>query len=352
MASPNQVRLTSPRGRLVQGDAFEAQTKDQSGAPLTIKTGPNAGQPTKRWFIAVAYPKNDPETNQYLAQLGEVARKSWPAYMAGFNGTPPTFGASHPRFSTKIMDGDGTDDNGKSNREKPGFAGHWVVKYSTSIKAPGVWQEPNFDEMDQITDPRMLPRGYFVRVNHTADSNENDGRPGLYVNLDKIAICANQTGAEIIQSGPTAAEAFGGGGGNAAPPAPGAAPAPPAALVMKNGMDYAAMKAAGWSDDQMIAAGHAERPAPAPLPVSPPPAPPAPTPGASIPPGTSGAGAPPPPPATPSPSSPPPPPYGGFIPETAPTGPKMTAAAGGATYEQMIAAGWTDAMLKQHGMME
>jgi hypothetical protein len=30
----------------------------------------------------------------------------------------------------------------------------------------------------------------------------------------------------------------------------------------------------------------------------------------------------------------------------------MTALAQGATYEQMIDAGWTDAMLLQHGMMQ
>jgi hypothetical protein len=29
----------------------------------------------------------------------------------------------------------------------------------------------------------------------------------------------------------------------------------------------------------------------------------------------------------------------------------MLPAAGGATYEQMLAAGWTDATLRQHGMM-
>lgn len=33
------------------------------------------------------------------------------------------------------------------------------------------------------------------------------------------------------------------------------------------------------------------------------------------------------------------------------TGPVMTAKAGGATYQQMIAAGWTDDLLRQHGMM-
>jgi hypothetical protein len=162
MASPNQVRLTSPRGVWSRGTPFEAQTKDQSGAPLTIKTGPNAGQPTKRWFIfAVAYPKNDPETNQYLAQLGRSCPQVLARIHGGFQTAPRRLSArptpvSQPRSWT----GTARTDNGKSNREKPGFAGHWVVN---PIKAPGVWQEPNFDEMDQITDPRMLPRGYFVR---------------------------------------------------------------------------------------------------------------------------------------------------------------------------------------------
>lgn len=297
MAGHAPIRLTSPRGRLVQGDAFEPQTTDAQGIPLTIKTGPNAGQPTKRWFIAVAYSKTDPATMPYLMSMAQYAATAWPAYFpSGATQAPPLFGCVRQNFSMKVMDGDGVDDNGKQNRDKAGFAGHWVVKYSTSIQAPGVWQEPNFDEMARINDPRMLPKGYFVKVNHTIQSNQNDQRPGIYVNLDKIAICADQAGAEVIQSGPTAAEAFGAGGSTPATP---------------------------------------------PLPVTPPAAPDAHTPPASPPVPTS---------VTPSPSSPPPTPYAGFIPETG--GKVMLPAANGATYEHMIAAGWTDAMLVQHGMMQ
>jgi len=316
------LRLTGPRGRFVQGDAFEAQTKDQQGQPLTIKTGPNAGQPTKRWFMAVAYRKDDPATLPYLMQLAQFAAQQWPAYFPnGAQPTPPLFGCTHPRFAIKIMDGDGMDDNGKPNREKAGFAGHWVVKYSTNAAAPGVWQEPNFDEMARVTDSRMLPRGYFVRINHGTQSNENDQRPGLYVNLDKVAICADQNGAEIIQSGPTAAEAFGGGG--SAPVA--AAPSPQAGgLVAAPGVDLDAYRRAGWTDEQLVQFGHATRAAPV---ASTPPAPVA--------------------PVTPSPTSPPPVQYNGFIPGAR----TMTAAANGATYEQMIASGWTDALLIQNGMM-
>lgn len=362
MANP-PIRLTSPRGRLVQGDAFEPQTTDQNGAPLTIKTGPNAGQPTRRWFIGVAFPKADPRTLPYLKQMADFAAQQWPAYFPnGATGQPPMFGCTHPRFSIKIMDGDGVDENGKPNREKEGFAGHWVVKYSTSLQAPGVWQEPDFDEMARITDPRHLPRGYFCRVNHTVQSNENDQRPGMYVNLDKIAISADQAGAAVIQSGPTAAQAFGAapsGGGGA--PAPAAPATPPAAggLQPMPGAAYTieALRTAGWTDDQIVAGGYATKAAP--LPATPPapaaPAPAAPTPGASIPPTPGSA------PATASPSNPPAP-YDGFMggsgvtPPPVPAAPaapvrQMLPAAQGASYEDMVKAGWTDEMMVQHGMM-
>lgn len=348
MAGAQPLRLTSPRGRFVQGDAFEAQTTDQQGAPLTIKTGPNAGQPTKRWFMAFAFSKTDPETLPYLQQIASYAAQTWPAYFPnGVNMSAPNFGCTHPRFSFKIVDGDGVDDNGKSNRDKAGFAGCWVVKYSTSIQAPGVWQEPNFDEMARLSDPRAFPRGYYGRVNHTIQSNDNDQRPGLYVNLDKVAVSQNQNGAEVIQSGPTAAEAF----GASAPPVPGAAPAP-AGLQPVPGAAYTieALRAGGWSDDQIVAGGYATRPAPVatpPLPATPPAVPAVPTPAASTPPVPAAV------PATPSPSNPVPPPYDGFMnTAAAPAGdPPTLPAANGATYKQLKDAGWTHEMMVQHGMI-
>jgi len=345
MAGAQPLRLTGPRGRFVQGDAFEPQTTDQQGAPLTIKTGPNAGQPTKRWFMAVAYSKTDPATIPYLMQIAQYGAQVWPTFWpGGVTAAAPLFGCSHPRFSMKVMDGDGLDDNGKPNKDKPGFAGHYVVKYSTSIQAPGVWQEPNYDDLARINDSKMLPRGYFVRINHTIQSNDNDQRPGLYVNLDKVAICLDQQGAEVIQTGPSAAEAFGAGGGTTATPALPATPAPGLLPVPGAAHTIEALRAAGWSDDQIVQGGFATRPTPPPLPVTPPVAAPAPTPAASTPPAPGAA------PATPSPSNPPPPPYGGYM-ETAKPAHVMLPAANGATYEAMIAAGWTDAQLVQHGMM-
>lgn len=360
------IRLTSPRGRLVQGDAFTPNTTDAQNQPLVVKTGPNAGQPRKEWFMALAFPKSHPETMPYLMELAKYAAQAWPTFFPqGATQVAPSFGCSHPRFSFKIADGDGVDDNGKPNASKPGWAGHWIVKYSTGVQAPGVWQEPNYDPMAQITDARALPRGYFVRIAHGVQSNENDQRPGLYVNLNMVSICADQQGAEVIQSGPSAADAFGGGTGGGIPSAPSApAPVTPAAAggvvtAPNSPHTVESLRASGWSDEQMIASGFAVRAAP--LPVAPPAAPPVPvpTPAASTPMA----------PATPSPSNAAPP-YAGFMqpgvagspvvpvppvttapPPAGPSARVMTPAAGGQTYEAMIAAGWTDAMLIQHGMM-
>jgi hypothetical protein len=254
MANP---AFTGPEGRFVQGDAFEAQTKDQQGAPLTVKTGPNAGQPTKRWFMAIAYPKSDPHTLPYLQKLAEIARAAWPAHFQQFNpGLPPMFGCTHPKMSLKIMDGDGMDDNGKPNNAKPGFAGHFIVKYSTSIQAPAVFHAGKYDPAEQVFDPRELPRGFYVRVFASAEGNANDQRPGIYVNLSKVEI---RRPGEIIVSGPSAEDAFGGNGQTITtsyshvPPTPPAPPAPGAAaggLVAtgKDGYTIAQLQGAGWTD--------------------------------------------------------------------------------------------------------
>lgn len=339
--------IPSPKGRFVQGDAFEPQTKDQQGNPLTIKTGPNAGQPTQRYFMGVAYPKSDPTTLPYLMEIARAAAASWPAYFPqGASQQPPLFGSTHPRFSMKVMDGDGVDDNGKPNAQKDGFAGHWVVKYSSAF-APKVYEAGKYSEMERVDIDRakhsLLKRGYFVRIGASFEGNGNDQRPGMYSNLQMVEIV--HAGPEIT-SGPDGAAVFGGGAPAATTPLPTLptpAPAAPAGLVPVPGAAHSieALRAAGWTDDQIVAGGYATRP----LPVSPPVAPPVPSPAASTPP------VPAPAPVTPSPSSPPPAPYSGYMHPPAPAR-VMLPAAQGQTYEAMIAAGWTDALLVQHGMMQ
>lgn len=286
--------FTTPVGRLVQGDAFVAQTTDQQGAPRLVKTGPNAGQPNPQFYAGVAFRKDDPAWPAFYTLLDAQARADFPHLF-------PTPGAAcvNPLFSFKIIDGDGLDTGGKKWSDREGFAGHWVVRFASSF-APKVFNAGQYDPMQQVTDPRALKRGYYVRVNGSCSGNGNAQRPGLYLNLTLIEISA--IGPEIV-SGPNASEAF---GGASAPLPAGATP---------------------------LAA------APAPQPV----AAPAPAPAAASPSPVAAS------PVTASPA-PPPAPAAPAAPAPAPVR-QMTAAANGVTYDAHIAAGWTDDQLVANGLM-
>lgn len=340
MPKGTKLPFTSPEGRLVQGDAFVMNTKDKAGNLRVVKSGPNIGQPAPQMVVCVAYAKTDPAWPAHEAQLKGKAAEDFPQFFP--NAARGDFTATHPNFSFKIMDGDGVDGDGKPNNVKEGWAGHWVVRYTSGYPAK-VYNKGHYAPQEQVFKEEGKPapgprRGDHVRVGGTIEGNNDLARPSIYANCSMIEF--SRPGIEII-SGPNAEMVFGAGGavnyagvtGTVATPPP-VPPAAPAGLVAAAGIDLAAYRASGWTDDQLVAAGHATRPAP----VTPPPAPPA-------------------PPAPPSPPSPPAPPYTGYRegapPPPAPAAPvrQMTAAAQGLTYEQYIASGWDDAMLIQHGMM-
>jgi hypothetical protein len=219
-----------------------------------------------------------------------------------------------------------------------------------------------------ILEKDAVKPGYYVQVFGNAVDNKPSASPGLYINHSMVAFAAY--GQEII-SGPDVSQAgFGQGvalpaGALNAPPAgaipatgapvppPGAAPvaippmplpvpAPaPAAPVHQmtakaGGATYEQMVANGWNDAMMIEQGYMVAPAasvPAPLPAGSVPTAPVPAPVVH---------APPPSPVIPNPDM-----------RAVPAAParQMTPKANGATYEQMIAGGWNDVTLVQHGYM-
>ncbi len=360
-----KLRFTTPVGRMVQGDVDTPQDKDAQGAPRVVKTGPNAGQPNPQYFLAVAFPKADPqgEFSQFYGLLLQKAAQDFPNLFP--NAAAGDYACVHPQFSFKVIDGDGRDQNGKLNSEKEGFAGHWVVRFASGFP-PRIFDAGRYGPHDQIQEKGFIKRGYYVRVSGTVEGNANATRPGLYLNVDMVERSA--FGPEIV-GGPDAADVFGGGpaalpagasatpvGAPAAPAAPGApAYAPPAAPGNAPAAPVAPpLPAAASPAPANPAAPPAAPAAPytgymaSPTPAAAPPAPGAPAaspapPAASTPPlPTASPGNPAPPPA---PAAPPPPP-------AAPTGPVMLPAANGATYEAMIAAGWTDDTLRAHGMMQ
>lgn len=293
MSTNPRHNFTTPVGRLVMGSLYKPQTTDAENRPLVVKSGPNAGQPRVDYFFAVAIPKG-PE--QHWAQT-EWGKLIWAAGHTGF----PNGQANAPTFAWKVVDGDSQVPNRKGRKpcDREGYKGNWVVSFSSGF-APKIY---NKDGSAAIVEPDAVKLGYYVQVNGDVTDNGSQQQPGVFINHNMVALAA--FGPEI-QVGPDATSV--GFGQSPLPPGATAAPAP--AFTPPVG---------------------ATSPAVASPPVPGVPTQPVPNPaflGAPAVPGV---------PAVPA----------------APVAPvrQMTALAQGASYEAMIAAGWTDATLVQHGMM-
>lgn len=189
----------TPIGRLVQGDAFVGSDTDQQGKPLVIKTGPNAGKPTKKFYQAIAFKKDDQAFLALFGQIVDVAKQGYPQH---FNAQGQ---CTHPRMTYKVVDGDGVDQNGQPNNAKEGFAGHWILKCSSTY-APKCFEAGKYDPSQQLTDPTRIKRGYYVRVAGTMAANIGSDVPGVYINANMIELAGY--GPEI-SSGPQASAVFG-----------------------------------------------------------------------------------------------------------------------------------------------
>ena len=96
--SNTRIDVLFPTGRVVQGDLYKAQDKDGDGKPLVVKSGPNQGKPTVKYFFAVAIPKKPGEAHwgstDWGAKIWALGHSTWP------NGQ-----AQAPTFAWKVDDG-------------------------------------------------------------------------------------------------------------------------------------------------------------------------------------------------------------------------------------------------------
>lgn len=206
-------------GRIVQGDLETLSNLDQKGNVKVVKSGPNLGKPAApENYFAVAFPKLVPNP---LAAGQLIANPDWArvkAYlnMVGKAGWPTFFPAGavecvNPNFSFKITDGDGYDKSGVHNATKEGFAGCWILKFSTQF-LPKRFYQGRYQPQDQITEPGAIKRGDHVRVIFTSEANKSTESPGVYVRPSSVELC--HVGTAIVSanvSGPDAAAGFGGG---------------------------------------------------------------------------------------------------------------------------------------------
>ena len=227
--SNTKIELLLPIMRLVQGSLSKHQDKDGDGKPLVIKSGPNQGKPTIKFFIAGAIPKNPGETHfgqtEWGAKLWNLGHGTWPGGQA-----------QAPTFAWKVEDGDSAIPNkkGKKNCDREGFKGSWIVNLSTQF------QPKTFNSDNAPMDAELIKLGYYVQAYITADSNRSDMNPGLFLNPSMVRFAG--FGPEIHVGPDPSAVAWGGAApagmsatpvGNAgampgAPAIPGAAPAVPA----------------------------------------------------------------------------------------------------------------------------
>lgn len=283
-----RIDLLTPVGRLVQGSLYSGATTDAENRPLVYKTGPNMGQPRVNFWFSVAVPKG---TESHWNQT-EWGKKIYDVGHAGF----PNGQANSPSFAWKIIDGDSQIPNTQGNKpcDNEGFARHWVLKFSGSF-APSLFNE---NGTLPLIEPNAIQLGDYVQVFAYVEDNKSTQQPGVYLNHSMVARAGY--GQRIIAGADPKSVGFGGSPLPAgASTTPIASFAPPVAPAVQPVMAPAVAPATI---------------APAPVTV---------------------------PPAYPQILTPP-------VPAAVKT---LTAKANGATYEQLIAVGWTDELLVQQGMM-
>jgi hypothetical protein len=305
-----QIPFKLPPGRIVWGDLYKPRDKDFEGRPLVYKTGPDAGKPRVTYDFGVAIPKEP--GGQHWAHT-EWGKAIWQAGHSRINNA-----GQLPDFAWKVVDGDSTvvkqqpgKPPGKAPKDREGHAGCWIVALSSSF-APQIVNATTgkFEPMPQVDAVRP---GDYVQVQGNAADNSSQGNPGVFLNHNLVAFSG--FGQRILTGVDPSSVGFQTG------TVAGASAAPIGAAVLPAATTVHAAPPAAPAPAYTPPAGSSPPPPPAVVAVAPNPAyaPPA------------GAAPPPPPAAAPA--------------------RVMLPAANGTTYEQFIAAGWTDAQLVQHGKM-
>ena len=261
-------------GRIVCGHPLKRRPVTKTDPVTKVQTpimDPTTNLQATDVYFAMAVPKNgttDWRQTPWGAQIAAKAAADWPGGEHG-----------HPAFSWKVTDGDSQIPNKAQKKpiDREGWPGHWVVHLTTRF-AVQCYHVGNYDPMQQIQDDNTIKTGDYGRVAVGVKGNAPSLTPGVYLNPRLFEF--TRAGELIIsESGPSAAEVFGGGAPGAAgapgapgtpgtlapapdfltpgaPGAPGApAPTPPIAeeRFNYNGQVWtrSQLAASGWSDQQI-----------------------------------------------------------------------------------------------------
>lgn len=169
---------------------------------------------------------------------------------------------------------DGDVYRNKSGIEVQAYKGHWVLNAKTTFPVGVI--DVNGQPMDLNFQKDKFYSGAGIRVCVDAYKYDNSGNKGVTLGLQGIQVVnadKNQRPQIAESSGggmntQALADAFGVSAQSAAAPAPAVAPAPapqndflappPVKVLVQTGAHTVdALRAAGWTDEQMVAGGHA-----------------------------------------------------------------------------------------------
>lgn len=179
MAQDTVDAFLTGTGRLVQGTPYEKQTKDYA-------TKQDLPPEKQKYYVGIAFMKGQDGITKLpiIQQLMMQAAAQHPAAQQ--------FAAVNWQgFKFKIEDGDAPQ-----HKDKPGWAGHIIVKFSNGY-APRIVDE---NQIDVSGNPDAVYRGCYVRLVGSVKQNGAAGaQAGIYVNFNTIQRVAH---GERIITGP------------------------------------------------------------------------------------------------------------------------------------------------------
>lgn len=192
--------LTTPVGRMVGGSIYKLYPlRDNAGNPRMKQDG----TPLEQISFGVAI-KKGAETHWNQTEWG---KQIYDAAVAAF----PNGETQQQAFSWKITDGDSQipNKNMKKPCEQPGYPGCWVLWFSQSW-VPTVC---NADGTQLITEENAILPGYWVQVmvEYSGNGAKPPNTPGVYLNPKAVALAAYDTIIETQGSVDVSTAGFGGG---------------------------------------------------------------------------------------------------------------------------------------------
>lgn len=217
--------FVTPVFRIVQGNPLVG-TQDTEDDEKTLKWLDKAETiPKMTYYVGGAIDKRDPLWAELWGKMHNEGRTAFP------NLFDAQGNCHNPKFSWKVIDGDGRDTKGKLYSDREGFAGHYILKISSGY--PFHCFDVAGAKVDQAD---IFYRGCYARANISCKGNGSTGTntPGIYINPNGIQLIGHGTpilgGADHGQLfGAAAAPAFVPAGMSTTPlagaPMPGIAPA-------------------------------------------------------------------------------------------------------------------------------